>query len=410
MNKKVLLVSMLAVGMLVGCGDNKKPTKEIDYKDAITKINEHKEEISTYDRIGVSSTTEKLKVEVKSVTGTNEEKISISTTNAKEEMKVAGLVSATKASEFSASVSSSVGSVVIDDGTTKIEGKDMAVKAYLDNSKLYVDLSNKGLKSFIEGINKEPIPAEDPDKFYLPLNMDDSDFPLITEDMFNKTETPDIGDLGDIGDLIGGEIGGMDPTEIIQMADTIMSAIDINEFVKVKSSKDYADFSFSVDINKENLVNAVEKGLNAMLTSMIPSDAPLTDEDKMMLNAQVAASVALIESSLEQGGFEYIKFNLEMRDYLVTEVSYDVKAGLVIPSMPTPPANDETSSFVPSTEEATSQTISVETKGNVKISYGDKVTVDTLKDYSEFMDAPLIGPGSPSPSDTLEPSSSSVSL
>ncbi len=386
MNKKVLFVSMLTLGMLVGCGDNKKPTKEIDYKDAITKINEHKEEIGTYDRIGVLSTMENFKVEVKLIDGTKEEKISIAATNAKGEMKIAGLVSATKASELSASLSGSVGSAVIEEEGTKKEGKDMAFKAYLDNSKIYVDLSNKGLKDFIEKVNGEPIPAEDPDKFYLPFTLKDSIFPLLKEDMFTQDETINIGDLIDPG-IIGGIIGDaeIDPAQITQMVNSVVSAIDVNDFVKVKSSKNYEDFSFNVEINKENLLKTVEKGLNEVLTSMIPSDTPLTDEDKMMLSAQVAAMVSLVESSLDQGGFDHIKFNLEMRDYLVTEFSYDVKAGYSYPSK-TLSFNEEGNETIGISN---TEVVSIEAKGNVKISYGNKVTVDTLKDYSEFMEKPL---------------------
>lgn len=397
MNKKVLFVSMLTIGMLVGCGNDKKPSKTIDYKEAITKINEHKEEISTYDRIGVLSTMENLKVEAKKITGTEEEKISFAINNAKEEFKVAGLVSATNASGFSASLSASVGAVTFDDGATEISSKDMAVKAYLNNSKLYVDLSNKALKSLIEKINKEPIPAEDPDKFYLPLTMEDSDFPLLSEDMFTKDDATNIEDLIDPS-VIGGLIGDMDidPAQITQMANTLMSSIDINDYVKVKSSKDYSDFSFSVELTKDNLVSGIEKAMKAVFTSMVPSES-LTEEEKALIDAQVAVYVTMVKSSLEQGGFDHIKFNLEMRDYLVTELSYDVKAGAVIPSTPT--IDDEGNPVV---EENVTNIVSVEAKGSVKISYGDKVTVDTLDDYSEFVEPIVDLPGTSQPgSDAL---------
>ena len=343
--KKFVLVLSLGLFTLTGCGNLQSKGKEISYKEAIEKLNTAEVDTTAQNKFGVSYKIDKMMFNYLDET-------IVDLTDLKANVALENLSTQEDKVELSGSADFSLKSFSLTTGTSKNEFKDIAASAYIDDSKAYVDLSSKGLKTLLTFAGITDITD---DKFY--VEIPSMDVPTTTPD------TDPSQDMS-IEDIIQQIDPTINPDEILTQINEVMESISPVFFkaVKAYTKDDYKDFTFEINITKDIIVELVDT-----LTS---TDLPVKPADK---NNEIPTVGSIIDKALTEGGFKHIKATIKIDDYQLTKVAVDINFGI----------NDIFTSLDDSDSE--SKIIKAEFKSSLDFTYGDKVEIKHLDDYSEFV-------------------------
>lgn len=340
--KKLILVLSLGLFTLTGCGNLQSKGKEISYKDAIEKLNAAEVDTTAQKKFGVSYKIDKMLFNYLDETIVN-------VSDLKATAALENLSTQEDKVELSGHADFSLKSFSLTTGTSKNEFSDISAAAYIDNSKAYIDLSSEGLKTLLIFAGVTDITN---DKVYVEI-------PTI--DVPTTPETDPSQDVN-IDEIIQQIDPTINPDELLAKINAIMESISpvLDKAVKAYTKDDYKDFTFEVNLTKDIIVELVD----TLTSTKLP--VKLADKD------EIPTIGSMVDKALTEGGFKHIKCTIKIDDYQLTKVAVDINFGFK-------------NVFDTTVDPKESKAIKVEFKSSLDFTYGDKVEIKHLDDYSEFV-------------------------
>lgn len=255
--------------------------------------------------------------------------------------KVSGLTTATDLNGIKASLEGHVKGSVSQDDTKKLS-VDASAKAYVTQSKLYLDLSDKGIKNLSNAGIITPLPY---DKFYGSI-VSDAQYPIIDTEY-----TADFSQLFEALDQINQ---------------------NYSDFITYKSYNNY--YGFMIEINKDNMKKVLKDYID-----QIPVEGEMNSSEVASYKDFYKST---IDSLLEESKFNYIKFGMTFDSNCITSVSYDIDAGSVS-NMAIP---DENGNVIMAKE-----VDYIKSKAKMTIDYNDNVKIN-FPSFADYIDAEKVEP------------------
>jgi len=335
--KKILYVLPLAC--LFSCnqvnvGNNVIPSggTKMTYQDGSKKLNDTLNNLTKIDALGVSIKDANLYLKSVMTMDNLSSTLVCDIQDLDFDAKVSGLTTATDLNGMKASLEGHVkGSITQDE--VKLLSVDASAKAYLTDSKLYLDFSDKGFKALLNSGTVTTLPY---DKFFGPVTLD-VEYPII-----NTEYTADF-------------------SELFAALDQINQTY--SDFITYKSYNNYYGFMF--EINKDNMKKVLEDYID-----QIPVEEGVSSSEVTSYKEYYKST---INSMLEESKFNYVKFGMTFDSNCITSIAYDIDAGLIT-SVSQP---DENGNLV-----TVKEIDYIKSKAKMNIAYNDNVKIN----FPSFVD------------------------
>ncbi len=302
--KKLFLLLPVAVLALTGC---QQKGEKISLKEAMSmmesqKVEEYPNDISANFKISTLETRT-----VASYEGETQEQFF-----ALRDLKLGAAFSgftATDANLLKASVDFSLGSIQMKSGGVDSTIKDLAASAYLQEQKLYLDVSNETVYNFL--IAQNALPADAPKKLVMPVDFSDVTLPLLSDESIKQI----------IGGIEQGGGSGSGSAEIDQIT-SILSSLDeesLDSLFEIYVNDNNKDFDITFSMDKKDILRIMEK----MYAGGVENP---TSE----MQAAIQDAMTAMDKALTDGKFSHIKVHASIDDCILKKFSIDIDAGIKI--------------------------------------------------------------------------------